>query len=46
MSLIEFVEKYVCVRNKKDGSVENLKLRGYQKKILVMFEKKRIKKGW
>ena len=39
MNLIEFVEKYVCVR-KKDGSVEKLKLRGYQKKILEMLEKK------
>ena len=45
MSLIEFVEKYVCVRNKKDGSVEKVKLRDYQKKILEMLEKKRIKKG-
>ena len=45
MSLIEFVEKYVCVW-KKDGSVEKLKLRGYQKKILEMLEKKRnMKKG-
>ena len=46
MSLIEFVEKYVFVRNKKDGSVEKVKLREYQKKILEMLEKKRIKKGW
>ena len=45
MNLIEFVEKYVFVRNKKDGSVEKLKLRDYQKKILEMLEKKRIKKG-
>ena len=45
MSLIEFIEKYVCIR-KKDGSVEKLKLRDYQKKILEMLEKKRIKKGW
>ena len=45
MSLIEFVEKYVFVRNKKDGSVEKLKLRDYQKKILELLEKKRIKKG-
>ena len=46
MNLIEFVEKYVFVRNKKDGSVEKLKLRDYQKKILEMLEKKKIKKGW
>ena len=46
MSLIEFVEKYVFVRNKKDGSVEKVKLRDYQKKILEMLEKKRNKKGW
>ena len=45
MNLIEFAEKYVCVR-KKDGSVEKLKLRDYQKKILEMLENKRIKKGW
>ena len=41
MNLIEFVEKYVWVRNKKDGSVEKVKLRDYQKKILEMLEKKR-----
>ena len=46
MNLIEFVEKYVFVRNKKDGSVEKVKLRDYQKKILELLEKKRIKKGW
>ena len=46
MSLIEFVEKYVFVRNKKDGSVEKLKLREYQKNILEMLENKRMKKGW
>ena len=46
MDIIEFVEKYVFVRNKKNGSVEKLKLRGYQKKILELLEKKRIKKGW
>ena len=46
MNTIEFVEKYVFVRNKKDGSVEKLKLREYQKNILEMLEKKRIKKGW
>ena len=46
MNLIEFVEKYVFVRNKKDGSVEKVKLRDYQKKILEMLEKKRNKKGW
>ena len=46
MSLIEFVEKYVWMWNKKNGSVEKVKLRGYQKKILEMLEKKRIKKGW
>ena len=46
MNLIEFVEKYVFVRNKKDGSVEKLKLRDYQKKFLEMLEKKRnMKKG-
>ena len=45
MSLIEFIEKYVCVRN-KDGSVEKLKLRKYQKEFLEMLEKKRnMKKG-
>ena len=44
MNIIEFVEKYVCMR-KKDGSVEKLKLRDYQKKFLEMLEKKRIKKG-
>ena len=46
MDIIEFVEKYVFVRNKKDGSVEKLKLRKYQKKFLEMLEKKRNKKGW
>ena len=46
MNLIEFVEKYVFVRNKKDGSVEKVKLREYQKKILEMLENKRMKKGW
>ena len=46
MNLIEFVEKYVFVRNKKDGSVEKLKLREYQKNILEMLENKRMKKGW
>ena len=46
MNIIEFVEKYVCVRNKKDGSVEKVKLRDYQKKFLEMLEKKKIKKGW
>ena len=45
MNLIEFVEKYVCVR-KKNGSVEKLKLREYQKKFLELLEKKRINKGW
>ena len=45
MSLIEYIEKYVCVR-KKNGSVEKLKLREYQKKFLELLEKKRIKKGW
>ena len=45
MNLIEFVEKYVFVRNKKDGSVEKLKLRDYQKKFLEMLENKRMKKG-
>ena len=46
MSLIEYIEKYVWLRNKKDGSVEKLKLRDYQKNILELLEKKRIKKGW
>ena len=46
MDIIEFVEKYVFVRNKKNGSVEKLKLREYQKKILKMLENKRMKKGW
>ena len=45
MDIIEFIEKYVCVRNKKDGSVDKLKLREYQKKILEMLENKRMKKG-
>ena len=46
MSLIEFVEKYVFVRNKKDGSVEKVKLRDYQKEFLEMLENKRkMKKG-
>ena len=45
MDIIEFVEKYVWMR-KKDGSVEKVKLREYQKKFLEMLEKKRIKKGW
>ena len=46
MNLIEFVEKYVWVRKKKDGSVEKLKLRDYQKEYLEILEKKRNKKGW
>ena len=47
MSLIEYIEKYVWLRNKKDGSVEKLKLRDYQKNILEMLEKKdKMKKGW
>ena len=46
MSLIEYIEKYVWLRNKKDGSVEKLKLREYQKNILEMLENKRMKKGW
>ena len=41
MDIIEFIEKYVWVRNKKDDSVEKLKLREYQKKFLEMLEKKR-----
>ena len=45
MNINEFVEKYVFVRNKKDGSVEKLKLREYQKKFLEMLEKKRNNKG-
>ena len=44
MDIIEFVEKYVWMR-KKDGSVEKLKLREYQKNILEMLENKRMKKG-
>ena len=44
MDIIEYIEKYVCLR-KKDGSVEKLKLREYQKKFLEMLEKKRMKKG-
>ena len=40
MDIIEYIEKYVCLR-KKDGSVEKLRLRGYQKKFLEMLEKKR-----
>ena len=40
MDIIEYIEKYVCLR-KKDGSVEKLKLREYQKKFLEMLEKKR-----
>ena len=46
MSLIEYIEKYVWLRNKKDGSVGKLKLREYQKNILEMLENKRMKKGW
>ena len=46
MDIIEFVEKYVWMWNKKDGSVEKLKLREYQKNILEMLENKRMKKGW
>ena len=46
MNLIEYIEKYVWLRNKKDGSVEKLKLREYQKNILEMLENKRMKKGW
>ena len=45
MSLIEFIEKYIWVRN-KDGSVEKLKLRESQKEFLEMLENKRkMKKG-
>ena len=44
MDIIEYIEKYVCVR-KKDDSVEKLKLREYQKKFLELLEKKRNKKG-
>ena len=46
MDIIEYIEKYVFVRNKKDDSVEKVKLREYQKKYLEMLDKKRIKKGW
>ena len=46
MNIIEYIEKYVWLRNKKDGSVEKLKLREYQKNILEMLENKRMKKGW
>ena len=45
MNTIEFIEKYIYVRN-KDGSVEKLKLRESQKEFLEMLENKRIKKGW
>ena len=45
MRLIEFIEKYIWVRN-KDSSVEKLKLRESQKEFLEMLENKRIKKGW
>ena len=45
MSLIEFIEKYIWVRN-KDGSVEKLKLRESQKEFLEMLKNKRkMKKG-
>ena len=44
MGIIEYIEKYVFLR-KKDGSVEKVKLRKYQKKFLEMLEKKRMKKG-
>ena len=41
MDIIEYIEKYVWMRNKKDCSVEKLKLREYQKKFLEKLEKKR-----
>ena len=37
MSIIEFIEKYICVRN-KDGSVEKLELRESQKEFLKIIE--------
>ena len=40
MNTIEFIEKYIYVQN-KDGSVEKLKLRKYQKEFLGMLENKR-----
>ena len=47
MDIIEYIEKYVWMWNKKDGSVEKVKLREYQKKFLEMLEKKRkMNKGW
>ena len=45
MDIIEYIEKYVWMWNKKDDSVEKVKLREYQKKFLEMLEKKRNKKG-
>ena len=45
MNIIEFIEKYVWVWNKKNGSVEKVKLREYQKKFLEKLEKKRNNKG-
>ena len=43
MSLIEFIEKYICVRN-KDGSVEKLELRASQKEFLEMMENRKMKR--
>lgn len=43
MSLIEFIEKYICVQN-KDGSVEKLELRESQKEFLEMMENRKMKR--
>ena len=43
MSLIEFIEKYIWVRN-KDSSVEKLKLRKSQKEFLEMMKNRKRKK--
>lgn len=40
MSLIEFIEKYICVMN-KDGSVEKLELRESQKEFLEMMKNRK-----
>lgn len=43
MSLIEFIEKYICIWN-KDGSVEKLELRESQKEFLEMMENRKMKR--
>ena len=43
MSLIEFIEKYICIQN-KDGSVEKLELRESQKEFLEMMENRKMKR--